>query len=81
VKLDVGMLTHDLKSIPAYARKVEALGFDCLWSSETQHEPFMPLAVAASVTVHARRICLNLFKDYSHVKLFERLSWRLLAVG
>ncbi|MBI4634869.1 MAG: TIGR03617 family F420-dependent LLM class oxidoreductase [Candidatus Rokubacteria bacterium] len=44
------MLTHDLKSLPAYARKVEALGFDCLWSSETQHDPFLPLAVAASVT-------------------------------
>ncbi len=50
MKLDVGMLTHDLKSIPAYARKVEALGFDCLWTSETQHDPYLPLAVAASVT-------------------------------
>jgi probable F420-dependent oxidoreductase len=50
MKLDVGMLTHDLRSIPAYARKVEALGFDCLWSSETQHDPYLPLAVAASVT-------------------------------
>jgi probable F420-dependent oxidoreductase len=50
VKLDVGMLTHDLKSIPAYARKVEALGFDCLWSSETQHDPYLPLAVAATAT-------------------------------
>ena len=50
MKLDVGMLPHDLQSIPAYARKVEALGFDCLWSSETQHDPFLPLAVAASVT-------------------------------
>src|SRR2546422_7049791 len=50
VKLDVGMLNHDLKSIPAYARKVEALGFDCLWSSETQHDPFLPLAVAATAT-------------------------------
>jgi len=50
VKLDVGMLTHDLKTIPAYARKVEALGFDCLWSSETQHDPFLPLAVAATAT-------------------------------
>ena len=39
------------------------------------------ITVAASVTVHARRICLNLFKDYAHIKLFERLSWRLLAVG
>jgi probable F420-dependent oxidoreductase len=50
VKLDVGMLTHDLTSIPPYARKVEALGYDCLWSAETQHDPFLPLAVAATVT-------------------------------
>ena len=50
MKLDVGMLTHDLKSIPEYARKVEALGYDCLWSAETQHDPFLPLAVAATVT-------------------------------
>ena len=50
MKLDVGMLTHDLKTIPDYARRVEALGFDCLWSSETQHDPFLPLAVAATVT-------------------------------
>ena len=50
VKLDVGMLTHDLTSIPHYARKVEALGYDCLWSAETQHDPFLPLAVAATVT-------------------------------
>jgi hypothetical protein len=45
VKLDVSMLTHDLKSIPDYARKVEAMGYDCLWPSETQHEPYLPLAV------------------------------------
>ena len=50
VKLDVGMLTHELTSIPEYARKVEALGYDCLWSAETQHDPFLPLAVAATVT-------------------------------
>ncbi len=50
VKLDIGMLTHDLKSLPDYARKVEALGYDCLWSAETQHDPFLPLAVAATVT-------------------------------
>src|SRR5437016_14052408 len=54
VKLDVGMLTHDLKSIPAYACKVEALGYECLWSSETQHDPFLPLAVAAGVTSNIR---------------------------
>jgi probable F420-dependent oxidoreductase len=50
VKLDVAMLTHDLRSVPEYARKVEAMGFDCLWSAETQHDPFLPLAAAATVT-------------------------------
>jgi len=50
VKLDVGMLTHDLKTLPDYARKVEAMGYDCLWSSETQHDPYLPLGVAATVT-------------------------------
>ena len=28
VKLDVGMLTHDLKTLPDYARKVEAIGYN-----------------------------------------------------
>jgi probable F420-dependent oxidoreductase len=50
VKLDVGMLTHDLKTIAEFARKVEAMGYDCLWSSETQHDPYLPLAVAATST-------------------------------
>jgi probable F420-dependent oxidoreductase len=50
VKLDVGMLTHDLKTLPDYARKVEAMGYDCLWSSETQHDPYLPLGIAATLT-------------------------------
>jgi probable F420-dependent oxidoreductase len=54
MKLDVGMLTHDLKGIADYARKVEAMGFDCLWSSETQHDPFLPLAVAATATTRIK---------------------------
>ena len=44
------MLTPDLRSIPQYARKVEAMGYDCLWTSETQHDPYLPLAVAATTT-------------------------------
>ncbi|MFQ5521789.1 MAG: TIGR03617 family F420-dependent LLM class oxidoreductase, partial [Candidatus Methylomirabilia bacterium] len=50
MKLDIGLLTHDLTRIGDYARTVEAMGFDCLWSAETQHDPFLPLAVAASTT-------------------------------
>ena len=54
MKLDIGLLTHDLKGIGEYARKAESLGFDCLWSSETQHDPFLPLAVAAASTARIK---------------------------
>ena len=26
------------------------MGYDCLWSAETQHDPYLPLGVAATVT-------------------------------
>ena len=54
MKLDASMLTHDLKSLPDHARKVEALGYDCLWSSETQHDPYLPVAVAATATTRIK---------------------------
>ncbi len=50
MKLDTGLLTYDLKGIGEYARMVESMGFDCLWAAETQHNPFLPLAVAATTT-------------------------------
>jgi probable F420-dependent oxidoreductase len=50
MKLDAGLLAPDLKSVPDYARAAEEAGFAGLWSFETQHEPFLPLAVAATVT-------------------------------
>jgi probable F420-dependent oxidoreductase len=50
MKFDSGISDYDLKAVPEYARKVEALGYDCLWTSETQHDPFLPLAVAATAT-------------------------------
>jgi probable F420-dependent oxidoreductase len=48
--LDAGMRDYDLRTVPEYARKVEAIGYDCLWTSETQHDPFLPLAVALTTT-------------------------------
>ena len=50
MKLDIGLDDYDLRSIPEYARKMEAAGCDCLWTSETQHDPFLPLAAAAAAT-------------------------------
>ncbi len=50
MKLDIGLRDYDLQTISDYARKAEAAGYDCVWSSETQHDPFLPLAVAAAAT-------------------------------
>jgi len=43
----------DLKDVPVLARACEAIGFDALWTSETQHDPFLPLALVAE---HTQRI-------------------------
>lgn len=45
-----------LRDVPAMARAAEELGFDGLWSHETQHDPFLPLALAAE---HTDRIHLG----------------------
>lgn len=50
MKLDAGLLAPDLKSVAAYARAVEEAGYAGLWSFETQHEAFLPLAIAATST-------------------------------
>jgi probable F420-dependent oxidoreductase len=50
MKLDVGLRDYDLRTVPEYARKMEVARYDCLWTSETQHDPFLPLAVSATAT-------------------------------
>lgn len=50
MKFDAGTLAAQMGQMPALARAVEEIGFDGLWTSETQHDPFLPLAVAAEYT-------------------------------
>ncbi len=50
MKLDIGILAPDLLDIPNLARTAEEIGFAGLWTSETQHDPFLPLALAAEHT-------------------------------
>ena len=51
MKLDasIGFATP-LKDVPALAQAAEAVGFDAIWSSETQHDPFLPLTHVAAAT-------------------------------
>jgi probable F420-dependent oxidoreductase len=52
MKLDAGVGTDGfyLKGIGKTARAAEDLGFAALWTSETKHDGFLPLAVAANET-------------------------------
>lgn len=56
MKIDTGLVADDLREVPNLARAAEGIGFDGLWSSETQHDPFLPLALAAE---HTERIKLG----------------------
>ncbi len=56
MKLDVAIMNNTLRDSVALAEAAEAIGFDTLWTSETQHDPFLPLGVAA---LHTRRIGLG----------------------
>ncbi len=56
MKFDTGLLTPVLTDMPTYTRAAEAIGFDGLWTSETNADPFLPLAVAAE---HSQKIELG----------------------
>jgi probable F420-dependent oxidoreductase len=51
MKLDasIGFATP-LKDVASLARSAEAIGFDAIWTSETQHDPFLPLTHVAAST-------------------------------
>jgi probable F420-dependent oxidoreductase len=56
VNLDIGLITFDLPAVGEYCRRAENMGFGAVWSAETRHDPFLPLAVAAATT---RRVGLG----------------------
>lgn len=41
---------HNLRAVPAAAAAVESAGYDGIMTLENQHDPFLPLAVAATCT-------------------------------
>ena len=56
MKLDAALAPANLRQAPSQAAAAEALGFDAVWTSETQHDPFLALALAAE---HTRRVGLG----------------------
>ncbi len=45
MKFDASIQARDLNQLPALVRAAEVIGFDALWSHETQHDPFLPLTL------------------------------------
>ena len=50
MKFDATLPPTGLKAVPAIARAAEKLGFDALWTQETQHDPFLPCTLIAEHT-------------------------------
>lgn len=50
MKFDVTLFADDLNKIPDIAKQVEDFGFDGLWTAEAQHNPFLPMPLAAHST-------------------------------
>lgn len=53
MKFDASIQAHDLNQMPALVHAAEAIGFDALWSHETQHDPILPMAI---ISEHSRHI-------------------------
>lgn len=54
MKLDAALPPVGLKDVPAIANAAEEIGFDALWTQETQHDPFLPCVLIAEHTARLR---------------------------
>jgi probable F420-dependent oxidoreductase len=54
MKIDTGLGGDDLGAIGQRARELEDLGYDGIYTAETNHDPFLPLVVAAEHTERAQ---------------------------
>ena len=52
MKLDASLPPVSLNKIPAIAAAAEEMGFDAIWSAETQHDPFLPGPLVFDRTQH-----------------------------
>jgi probable F420-dependent oxidoreductase len=50
MKFDAALPPIPLKDVPTIAKAAQEIGFDALWTQETQHDPFLPCALIAEHT-------------------------------
>jgi probable F420-dependent oxidoreductase len=71
----------DISKIGDQARSQEAAGYDGLWASETNHDPFLPLAIAAG---HTERVELGTAIAVAFARnpmLLANIGWDLQALS
>ena len=56
MKFDTTLLVNELSHMPTLTQAAEAMGFDGIWTSETAHDAFMPLVLAAE---HSQKLSLG----------------------
>jgi probable F420-dependent oxidoreductase len=54
MRLDASLVPGSLGEVGSLATTAETLGFDAVWTSETQHDPFLPLSLVAAQTTRLR---------------------------
>ncbi len=54
MKIDANVAPTSLADVPVLAQAAQRVGFDAVWTSETQHDPFLPLVPITehSTTLH-----------------------------
>jgi probable F420-dependent oxidoreductase len=78
MKVDAG-LTSNLANTGETARRLEADGYDGVWTSETNHDPFLPLVLAAE---HTQRVELGTSIAVAFARnpmLVANIGWDLQA--
>ncbi|HAJ38306.1 MAG TPA: hypothetical protein DCL15_21755, partial [Chloroflexi bacterium] len=56
MQFDTYLIHSDLAQMATLAAAIERAGFDGIWTAETQHNPFLPLTLAAE---HTQRVTLG----------------------
>jgi len=54
MKLDTSLSHASLTQVPTLAKAAEDAGFDAVWTTETQHNPFLPLPLVAEHTTRLK---------------------------
>jgi probable F420-dependent oxidoreductase len=81
MKIDGTLFTNDLRDVPRAAAHAERLGYDGLWTAEAGHDPFLPVAVAATATDHVS-IGTNIAVAFPRSPLVHaQIAWDLQAAS